>query len=616
MAVTAVVLYHFSPRALPSGYLGVDVFMVVSGFIVTNLLLRERERTGRIRIGAFWGRRFRRLVPALVLLVIVVCAVVRWSGPPALASSARSQGLASLLYVTNWKLIGAGVSYGGVVGASSPFLHLWSLAVEEQFYLVWPLALVGIIAVCRNRRRLMISTTALAAFGSMAWMAYLFDPSRDPLRIYYGTDTRSQAFLVGAVGALAAPYLSATGRSVARVLSPAALLGVLVMMRTAAPGFLYRGGFGLVAVATPLVGIATTLPGALTSWLDRAPLRGLGRVSYGVYLWHWPAVTLLTPDRLALNGAPLFLARLAFTAVGTTASWVLVERPLTIARPRRVALTGGVGVGLAAASLIALPAAQAWAYSGMRTDRLPTPVVYASVRQAAPRPRPPASRTTPPGTAARARLTLPSTGTAMIVGDSGMYSATPAFAAALDAAGWRVVETAYPGVGLTSLNGRMQDEWTGLARQYHVDLTIVMLGSWDVAWEQQQGAGAYRSVVARSVAAFTSGGGKVLWLSILPGGGKDDRPLDRFYTELPSRYPGVVDYLDIESALRAPDGGWPRVVGGRVLRQLDGWHLCPDGAAAVTRAAIGHLGLARTSWDAGPWRTDGRYRPASEGCPA
>jgi len=248
----------------------------------------------------------------------------------------------------------------------------------------------------------------------------------------------------------------------------------------------------------------------------------------------------------------------------------------------------------------------------MRTDRVPTPIVHRtsqpveSTSTSAPR-RPP-RRSTPDG------LKLPPTGTAMIVGDSGMFSATPAFTAALDSAGWQVVETAYPGIGLSRLSDQLQQEWSDAATQYRVDLTIVMLGSWDVAWEQEHGAGAYRDLIDQSLAAFRAGGGKVLWLSALPGGDPDASSLDQYYADLEQQYPGVVDYLDIEPALRGPDGDWPRVVDGHVLRQLDGWHLCQDGADAVASATLTHLGLETPSWHAGPWRTDGRYAPENQGC--
>jgi peptidoglycan/LPS O-acetylase OafA/YrhL len=149
VAVVAVVIYHLSPRLLPSGYLGVDVFMVVSGFLITGLLVREYEHSGGIRLAVFWGRRFRRLVPALVLLLVVVAAWVGFVGPRSLTPSIRTQGLAALFYVSNWKLIASGVTSGGSVGASSPLVHLWSLAVEEQFYLLWPPLLLVLLRIAR-----------------------------------------------------------------------------------------------------------------------------------------------------------------------------------------------------------------------------------------------------------------------------------------------------------------------------------------------------------------------------------------------------------------------------------------------------------------------------------
>jgi peptidoglycan/LPS O-acetylase OafA/YrhL len=608
------VVYHLSPRALPSGYLGVDVFMVVSGFIVTGLLMRERERSGRVRVLAFWGRRFRRLVPALMVLVVVVTVWVRVTGPSSLVPSVRTQGLAALLYATNWKLIAAGVTYGGAQGASSPFVHLWSLAVEEQFYLCWPLLLLGLLALGRARRAPVVAITVIAALSSAAWMRYLYDTGVNPNRIYYGTDTRAQAFLFGAVAALVAPHLHAVGRRMVRVLGSIALAAVLAGMFTNAPGVLYRGGFAAVAIGTALVAVATTLPGPVKFTLDRRPLRGLGRVSYGIYLWHWPAIALLTPARVGIDGVGLLALRLGVTAGGTTASWLLVEHPLARAHPRRVVISGAFAVSAAAVALLALPAGQAGEYANFRIDRVVRPVI---VTPAASRALRSGTRPAPTSTTSARRsngsLTLPRAGTAMIVGDSGMYSATPAFAAGLEAAGWRVVETAYPGVGLTNPPGQIP-QWERTARKYRVDVTIVMLGSWDVPWEQAHGPAAYRALVDQAVSAYTAGDGKVLWLSILPGGATGSRPLDRFYAALPARYPGIVEYLDIQSALRAPGGGWPRTVGGLVLRGRDGWHLCQDGAAAVARMALGHVKLEHAGWETGSWRNDPRYEPGGAAC--
>jgi hypothetical protein len=141
-----------------------------------------------------------------------------------------------------------------------------------------------------------------------------------------------------------------------------------------------------------------------------------------------------------------------------------------------------------------------------------------------------------------------------------------------------------------------------------------MIGLWDASFAQSHGDGAYRAVVDRSVRSFTAAGGKVLWLSIMRGGINPDPPTNWFYAALAARDPGVVRYLDVDPALRAPDGGYPQIVTGRRLRQTDGWHLCPDGAAALTHFVLGRIGLDRPGWDTGPWRGTPRWDPRT--CPA
>jgi peptidoglycan/LPS O-acetylase OafA/YrhL len=613
-AVVAVLAYHLAPHRLPSGFLGVDVFMALSGFIVTELLVRERDRTGALNVAAFWGRRFRRLVPPVMVLVATVTIWVRLTGPATLAPAVRAQGLSALLYVTNWKLVGDGVSYSGAIGAGSPLVHLWSLAVEEQFYLIWPLLLAGLFVVGRGRRLPVLVLAIAGAIASATTMAVLYHPGVDPMRVYYGTDTRAQAFLLGAAAALAAPYLRDRQHRVVAVLGSGALVAVGVVMFTDAPAMLYRGGFGLVALGASLAAIATTIPGPLAFCLDRKPLRALGRVSYGVYLWHWPAITLLTPARSGIDGAPLLAARLAVTAAGTAVSWALVERPFAGWRPRRVAWAGAMSMGTASALLVALPGAQLVAYANYRIDRLPPPVVAAPTRVAhAIAASPAVSRSASPSTTALARLATQRPGTAMLVGDSGMFSAGPAMSAALRQAGWRVVETEYPGMGLTrptNMPQILRDD----ARQYHVDLTIVMIGLWDASWVDAHGDSAYRAVLDDSIAAMTSAGGKVLWLSIMRGGANDNPTINRFYRDLPVRHRGVVDYLDVDPALAATSGGSPQMVAGHRLRQTDGWHLCPDGAAAFTHYVLKAVGLDRDGWDLGSWRANPRY-DMTRACP-
>lgn len=609
VAVLAVVVYHVEPTWLPAGYLGVDVFMVVSGFIVTRLLVRERDRAGRVRLGAFWMRRFRRLVPALLLLLFVVALWVRLADLRVVAPAVRSQGLASLGYVTNWKLVADGVSYNTDVGGASPLVHLWSLAVEEQFYLVWPIVLVALLAFGRGRPQVVAAFAGVGAVASACWMAVLFEPGSDPMRAYYGTDTRAQAFLLGAFAALLAPAVRGFGRRAIAGFGACALIAVAGAMYLAEDGFLYRGGFALVAAGAALAALATTMPGPVTTALDRRPLRAVGRLSYGIYLWHWPAVVLLTPASIGVDGVMLTATRLGVTAAGTGASWMLVERPFATLAPRRVAFYGGVMTAVACVVLLALPATSIVPFGDVRTDRLRPPVVFDAPATTAPEIKPAAPPSTPasaPIEGTPLRLALPPTGTVMIVGDSGMASGAPALVAGFRTAGWNVVDTAFPGKGLTRPDGAIQD-WADTARRYGADLSVVMIGGWDVPFVEQYGEAAYRAVVERAVAAFTASGGKVLWLSTMPAGRDDDRPLDHFYAALPEQHPGVVDFLEIESWLRAPDGTWPQIVGGQRFRGPDGWHLCPEGAVALSRAALSHLGLDRGGWEQGDWRLDPDY---------
>jgi len=598
-AVAAVVVYHLEPAWLPSGFLGVDVFMVVSGFLITGLLLREFGETGRVRMGAFYMRRARRLLPAAMLCIAVVSVWAGALGPDALASSVREHGFAALLYATNWRLVADGVTYGGAVAGESPLVHLWSLAVEEQFYLAWPPVLVALLAVTRGRRWPVLMVAAAGATASAVWMGALYEPGADTARVYYGTDTRAQAFLLGAVAALVAP---AVGRAAARRLSwlgVVAGVGVTATMATDEPPILYQGGFAAVALGVAVVCLAATRPGPVAACLDRAPLRALGRVSYGVYLWHWPAIVLCTPERVGIDGPALTATRLVVTGAGAGASWILVEQPVRRISLARFTAAGAASLSCAAVVLALLPAPAVVAFADYRTDELPRPVVQAPTRE----PRRVASALTD---SPRSALALPAGGTAMLVGDSGMLSASPAMSAGLRHAGWEVVETAYPGMGLTQPEDAV-DRWADAARGYGVDLAIVMIGGWDVGWVHSHGEGAYATRIDAAVAAFTAAGGKVLWLSVLPGGDDDDRELEHVFAAAADRHRGVVEYLDVERALRAPEGGWPPVVDGRRLRGPDGWHLCPDGAAAVAHFVLGHLGLDGPGWDDGPWRADPGY---------
>src|SRR2546430_14428904 len=197
LAVLGVLLYHAGVSWAPGGFLGVDAFFVLSGFLITSLLVDEWRTRGRIDFRRFWARRARRLLPALVLVVIAVGAYAVFGARPDELGRIRRDTLGSVLYVANWRQLFES-SYFAKLATPSPLRHTWSLGIEEQWYLVWPLALVVMVRVTAGRRWAVIGMAAALAFGSAALMAVLFDPG-DPSRVYYGTDTRAQALLLGAV---------------------------------------------------------------------------------------------------------------------------------------------------------------------------------------------------------------------------------------------------------------------------------------------------------------------------------------------------------------------------------------------------------------------------------
>jgi len=346
LAVLAVIAFHEQLGWAPGGLLGVGVFFTLSGYLITDLLLGQWVTRGRLALADFWARRARRLLPALFVMLAVVTAWIT------LADRARLAGLrgsvaAAATYSSNWYLIAAGQSYFARFAPPAPLDHLWSLAVEEQFYLAWPwLLLAGLICLRRLRHGrpggvawLALPTLALAACSAWAMLA-LYHPGLDPTRVYEGTDTRASGLLIGAALAMAWPSRGAAphgGISVSRATrialdaaACAGLGGILVMIwRTGQYSpFLYRGGLILLSAASAAVIAAAARPGTLTGKvLGWGPLRWLGVRSYGIYLWHYPVIVVFTPVNATED-----LARAAWQTVVTIAlaalSWHFIEEPI------------------------------------------------------------------------------------------------------------------------------------------------------------------------------------------------------------------------------------------------------------------------------------------------
>ncbi len=368
LAVTAVLLYHGQVAWVPGGFLGVDLFFVLSGYLITTLLLAEWEAGGGIDLKGFWARRARRLLPALFLMLAAVAAYGALLAPPAGRARLRWDGLATLGYLANWRFATSHLSYFAQFGDPSPLTHMWSLGIEEQYYLLWPLLLLGLLGLAGRRARKGLRTpllglVLLGALGSALLMAALYQPGSDPSRVYYGTDTRAQALLLGGALAIAlARFGRPLPRQLADSLGVAGLAGLCALLLRVpdTAGWLYRGGFALAAVAAAGAIVAAVQPegdGRVRELLSLAPLPAVGRISYGLYLWHWPVDVAVSADRTHLDGFALLAVRLLLTFALAVGSYHLLEQPIRQGALRRRGLarptTAGAVVGLAALLLLA-----------------------------------------------------------------------------------------------------------------------------------------------------------------------------------------------------------------------------------------------------------------------
>jgi len=346
IAVLGVVAYHLEVGWASGGLLGVAVFFVLSGYLITDLLMAQLRRRGTASLGRFWVRRARRLLPALFLMLAVT---VVWATlfNRAQLPSLRSDILPAAFYFSNWWYIFHHVSYFAQYGPPSPLNHLWSLAIEEQFYLLWPLALLAALRWVRDKRLLFCGFLVLAA-GSAVAMALLYVPYTDPTRVYDGTDTRAFELLIGAALAIALPRdrpfgpITRRARQVLEWTGAAAIAAILFMYWGIGQydPFAYRGGMVVLSVVTALLIAVCVHPGArVAKVLGVAPLRWIGERSYGIYLWSVPVIVLSTPE-----GAKPSLLRDVLQVVAifvlSALSWRFVEQPVRHGALGRLATAG------------------------------------------------------------------------------------------------------------------------------------------------------------------------------------------------------------------------------------------------------------------------------------
>jgi peptidoglycan/LPS O-acetylase OafA/YrhL len=475
LAVLAVIAFHGQLTAFPGGFLGVDVFFVLSGYLITDLLVAQWNRLGHLDLGGFWARRARRLLPALAVLMVVVTATTAIIEPAQLAAL-RQALLAAVTYSSNWWQALAHHSYFSQFGPPPPLQHLWSLAIEEQFYLVWPLLLIVVLTTCQSTRARAGIAWVCAALSAAA-MAVIYVPGGDPSRVYYGTDTHASALLIGCALALSWPLrrLQALTREKTQVVDALGLIGIALLGWAMGhygghDNALYPAGMLIAAIGAGGVVLAAASTGVMSWLLSWSPLRWLGIRSYGIYLWHWPVIALATaalwPQRTDIW---LWLAE-ATLAIGlAAASWRWVEQPIirygfrATIRSRFAAITGSLtaarrsparvfpAVALVAALAVACTAGYGVLHAraatglaqqisqGIKISQHDQAISRSAARlmpehqakQAAPAPSATASPSSPNPSAAAPHPARVSGSTVFAIGDSVMLAAAPQLQAAL-----------------------------------------------------------------------------------------------------------------------------------------------------------------------------------------
>ena len=660
VAVAGVVAYHLG--WLPGGFLGVDLFFVLSGFLITSLLLDalagQAGGSARVTLWTFWGRRFRRLLPAVMALLVVVLAWLAVWGTPSEQALARSDARWSIPYLTNWHLIAVARDYWGAATSASAFNHLWSLAIEEQFYVVWPLVVWLLVRRRRGIQALGWLTAGLIA-ASFAAVVALYDPATVS-RVYFGTDTRAGALLMGAFIALPQARrlvdVVVTRHRVATVglsVVSAAVLVALWCNGKAWLGFLMHGGLALhSAAAAILIAITAAVaqldrpPTAVprldpTRWCAHPALTWLGTRSYGIYLWHWPIIVLGRP-RLTHLAAPLrSLLFIAASLALAEASFRLLERPIRRgigwATGNRAATSTASLVGLATVVAVVAPSgvghiatfdtvALAAVGSVPASTTVAIPVTSAASMAIAAFAPSPTSTTTAPtiAPATTTALALRRITSALWLGDSVADDLAPALEAALAPAGVTMANGAIDGARFvptaTIDSHRLYDS---MMTAHPVDLVAVQLTLWDspadiedltihLGWLHDR---------ARAMGADVM-----------------------FITPPPVRAdlidPGLARQVEVAQRLVAADPQHTQFIDSAALwgpvlvrdigndgapdRKPDGVHICPQGAGrfaawfveALSHRYSGVVPVFPTAWLSGTWQRSIRYDTPTGACAA
>ena len=621
LAVAGVLAYHLG--WLEGGFLGVSLFFTLSGFLITNLLLAERDARGGIRLGAFWGRRFRRLLPAAIAGVGVAVAVTAAVGTPEQLRSLPGDVISSLAYVANWHFIAAHRSYGAGFAAPSTLAHYWSLSIEEQLYVGIPLLVVLAARGKRWRARLFVTVGALLAASAVATV--IAGGAADPNRAYYGTDTRMAELLVGVLLAVALRFPGSTGGDARgealtrrlRAAGPLALVATAGLWASVTVGshWLYRGGLWGVALLSASLIVWAAWGGRGTAVLSTRPLAAVGRVSYGLYIYHWPIFVLLDARRTGVSGPALALVRLGATGLVAAGSLRWLEQPIRQGKVHRrsLAIAALASVAIAVvASLAASTLADARAVAGDTAARFAL-----EARRGAAEPGPPAGLHR-----------------VLFIGDSLLLETVPTLASRMGRSG--VEARSIGGFGQSLITHHAA--WlTSLAAEVAgFDPDVVVLESCcagfrsDGPWVGPDGDvlapdspafyAEWRRLALEASRIASSRGALVLWVLAPPAhtngwyGPVDARitPANEVYLSLRTCGPATatIDWRVVSGPGDAYAASLPDLEGRMVqVRLSDGFHFTPAGIGLLARLSIAAL---EQRWAA----AGGRPGPWSGPCPA
>jgi len=605
VAVGSVIAFHFGANGFEGGFLGVDTFFVLSGYLITSLLLTEWGRTSTIHFAAFWVRRARRLLPALFIVLIAIAIWARLDVNTDRLGDFRADMLWTTFYGANWHFIGSGESYFDLFSDASPLRHAWSLAIEEQFYLFWPLITFGCFRLARGRTKVLTTVCVGGIVASTLAMILLYE-SADPSRAYYGTDSRASQLLVGALLAIVLTRWAPRSRGARVGVQTAGLVGAAFclwafMSVTDRDAWLYHGGFLLFAFATAAVIVAIVQPerGPLSRLLSIRPIRWVGQVSYGLYLWHWPVQVALSEPSTGLSGWELGLLRLSVTFAATTLSYYLVERPI-----RHGVLTGKVAraatpLGFVAVTVVILVSTAA--------ATTPPKFLTASPNEVIATPTPTGGAAPPDGV-----------GTVLLLGDSVAASLGEALGAEAASRGIPFSAATRAGCGMVTgipalpdgteiAWGRTCAESTSEYLTSSVESVAPDVVLWLSTWETADriiggrfydfGTPAADRVLLRRMektrSALAASGATIVMIANTPRAEhsevlvrdvqqeRDYLHLNALYQRLADAHPESVRVLDLP-AIVCPGGvPCPDTVDGVVLRPRDGGHFEGDGPAWV-----------------------------------